>query len=477
MLGTRTLGFREVQTRPDDRRLLLAGAAALGVSAFGALEDRRFDDPARPRCAARRPSRSTSAARTTWSCWSTPAPADIDGAAPPRPAGADRGPLGGPRRRNVVSYWTAPTARAAFHRRTPRRSCSAVLGDDNHHRQAHRPILLTATPRTNAAVTVQAGGEAAVNHDVTSQVAKDLALAEAIAVPMTMLLLILAFGSLVAALLPLAIGLFADPGHLRRTGDPRPAHRRVRLRRQPDHRTGPGPGHRLRAADGRPLPRAFGRGPSVDDARRAARCAPPAAPSLSRPRPSPSRLAALLVFPLYFLRSFAYAGIGVVRDRALAARLIIMPALLSRAGPGSTPWRLPGPAAERGSAAPAWGRIAAAVMRRPALIALPVVAVLLLLASAAVLHVRFGTPDERGPARPGASPAGRATPAHRLQRRPVDRDPVVTPGPATRHRSPPSPRSFTLPRGARASSAGVRGGHDGLRATADAGRRGYSTST
>ena len=48
-----------------------------------------------------------------------------------------------------------------------------------------------------------------MNHDVNAQVGRDLALAEAIAVPIILVLLVLAFGSLVAALLPLAIGTIA----------------------------------------------------------------------------------------------------------------------------------------------------------------------------------------------------------------------------------------------------------------------------
>ena len=46
----------------------------------------------------------------------------------------------------------------------------------------------------------------------TTQVTRSLAIAEAIAVPLTLLLLVLAFGSLVAALLPLVIGLIAILG-------------------------------------------------------------------------------------------------------------------------------------------------------------------------------------------------------------------------------------------------------------------------
>src|SRR5690606_40015281 len=55
-------------------------------------------------------------------------------------------------------------------------------------------------------LTVLAGGAAGVNQDVTTEVGRSLAIAEAIAVPLTLLLLVFAFGSVVSALLPLAVG-------------------------------------------------------------------------------------------------------------------------------------------------------------------------------------------------------------------------------------------------------------------------------
>ena len=49
----------------------------------------------------------------------------------------------------------------------------------------------------------------ALGTDITTQVTKDLAVAESIAVPLTLILLMLAFGSVVAGLLPLSVGLLA----------------------------------------------------------------------------------------------------------------------------------------------------------------------------------------------------------------------------------------------------------------------------
>src|SRR5439155_8979484 len=102
-------------------------------------------------------------------------------------------------------------------------------------------------------------------------------------------------------------------------------------------------------------------------------------------------LAALLVFPQYFLRSFAYAGIGVVAIAALGA-MVVAPALLAVLGHRVNAGRLPWAKRAPGGESPWWGRLAALVMRRPALTALPVVAVLLFAASP-LLGITFGTPD------------------------------------------------------------------------------------
>ena len=102
----------------------------------------------------------------------------------------------------------------------------------------------------------------------------------------------------------------------------------------------------------------------------------------------------MLVFPVYFLKSFAYAGVGVTVFAALSA-LIVLPALLAvlghRVNAGRVPGVNPDPQPERTLLGPARRR---AVMRRPLVAAVPVIAVLLVMA-VPLLHVTFGTPDER----------------------------------------------------------------------------------
>src|SRR5207248_1822767 len=103
-------------------------------------------------------------------------------------------------------------------------------------------------------------------------------------------------------------------------------------------------------------------------------------------------MTALLVFPLVFLRSFAYAGIPVLA-LAVVGAVVVLPALLAVLGPRvdrRSLNRKPLPPVGEGF----WHRVATAVMRRPIPVALTSVVILLLL-GAPFLHVAFGFPDDR----------------------------------------------------------------------------------
>ncbi|NYI95769.1 RND superfamily putative drug exporter [Streptomonospora nanhaiensis] len=100
-------------------------------------------------------------------------------------------------------------------------------------------------------------------------------------------------------------------------------------------------------------------------------------------------LLCMLLFPFPFLRSFGYAGAGVVLTSVFAA-LVIMPAALARLGARVRVRSLDG----RGSGARWWHSTAVRMMRRPLLYGLPALGVLLVLA-APVLNLSFGLPDDR----------------------------------------------------------------------------------
>ena len=109
-------------------------------------------------------------------------------------------------------------------------------------------------------------------------------------------------------------------------------------------------------------------------------------------------LASLLIFPQSFLRSMGLGGIAAVLV-AMVAALTVLPALLSVLGHRVNALRIPLPRGRRRAAAGSaseggWARLARSVMRRPVLYVVGVLAVLAVLASP-FLRVSFGGFDER----------------------------------------------------------------------------------
>jgi uncharacterized membrane protein YdfJ with MMPL/SSD domain len=106
-------------------------------------------------------------------------------------------------------------------------------------------------------------------------------------------------------------------------------------------------------------------------------------------------MSSLLVFPQTFLKSIGYGGIAAVLI-AMVAALTVLPATLALLGKRIDSFRIPflqragGVESDHG----AWARLARAVMRRPVMVALGVVALLLVVASP-FLGVKWGSVDYR----------------------------------------------------------------------------------
>ncbi|MET9394313.1 MMPL family transporter [Streptomyces sp. NPDC006624] len=247
-------------------------------------------------------------------------------------------------------------------------------------------------------VEVGIGGPVAVRHEMQTVIQEDLIRAELIALPVTLVLLVMVFGSAVAALLPLGIGIVAILGT------------NAILRGLSEFTD-----VSVFAIN---LTTALGLGLAIDYALFIVRRfreelstgAEPLAAIGTTLRTAGRTvlfsaltvavsLAAMLVFPQYFLRSFAYAGIAVVL-LAAAAALILLPAALMLLGHRVNSLDLrrvfrrgrgPRPAAEEGRA---WARTASLVMGRAPFFALGTTAVLVLL-GLPFLGVKFGTADDR----------------------------------------------------------------------------------
>jgi RND superfamily putative drug exporter len=106
-------------------------------------------------------------------------------------------------------------------------------------------------------------------------------------------------------------------------------------------------------------------------------------------------LASLMLFPEVFLRSMGYGGVATVLVDMLAA-LTVLPALLAVLGPRVNALRVRRSAgkARTDETAGGWYRLAHSVMRRPAIYAVAIIAVLVAL-GLPFLHVAWGGTDAR----------------------------------------------------------------------------------
>ncbi|MGW1990472.1 MMPL family transporter [Embleya sp. NPDC001921] len=294
---------------------------------------------------------------------------------------------------NVISYWDTdnPNLRSKDGREAI--VLAHVKGDDTEQGKNVKSIVDTYTGRYGDGLTVRAGGATAVADELATQTGKDLVLAEAIAVPLTLVLLLVVFGSVVAALLPLLIGTIAVLGTFAVLAVLGSVTDVSIFAINLTTALGLGLGIDYALLMISRFREQLASGAEVDDAvrhtvRTAGRTVTFSAATVA------AALGSLLVFPQFFLRSFAYAGVGVIIVAA-AATLFVMPAVLALLGhkvnSGRMPWAKLGRTDAR---VPLWGRIAGTVMRRPALTAIPVLAVLLLAASP-LLGISFGTADER----------------------------------------------------------------------------------
>jgi RND superfamily putative drug exporter len=145
------------------------------------------------------------------------APGGVDSPAA-RQAGTDivDGLRRSPHVANVTSYWTTPPAAAADLVSTDHTSGLIVAGINGNEaqQQTYAKELSEQVTRGHDGVTVRTGGTAMVNVQVTDQSQRDLLLMESLAIPLSFLVLVWVFGGLLAAALPVAVGVMAILGAL-----------------------------------------------------------------------------------------------------------------------------------------------------------------------------------------------------------------------------------------------------------------------
>lgn len=281
----------------------------------------------------------------------------------------------------VVSYWHGRPA--TLRSRDGRQALITARITGPELAAADRSAQLAAAyDGRHGSALVRTGGQAAVADQARRTIADDLTRAELISLPLTLVVLVLAFGSAVTALLPLAVGAIAMVGT----------------------------GAVLRAVSAftdlsvfaQNLSVALGLGLAIDYALFIVRRF-----REERPHPDAVRravltagrtvvfsaatvavsLGALFLFPLGFLRSFAFVGVSVVLLAAVAA-LTVVPAALTVLGARVDAGRLVRPSEVDGRR---WARVV--IRFAPLVVCLTVLPLVLL--ALPFRDVRFGSVDDR----------------------------------------------------------------------------------
>jgi RND superfamily putative drug exporter len=303
----------------------------------------------------------------------------------------------------VESPWSVPPDAAKELISKDGKSALIVAGltGDESDTATYAADLSDQLVRNRDGITVEAGGQATVNAQINTQTERDLLLMESIAIPLSFLVLVWIFGGLVAATLPMMVGAMAIFGTMT-------------VLRLMTFATDVS----IFALN---LATAMGLALAIDYTllilsrfRDELADGSPREEALIRTMTSAGRtvlFSALIVglsmlpmalFPMYFLKSFAYAGVSVVAFAACAA-LVVTPAVITLLGVRLDAMdvrrllrrtlRRPDPETPPVQRT-FWYRTTKAVTRRAIPLGLAVVTFLLLL-GAPFLGARWGFPDER----------------------------------------------------------------------------------
>ncbi|MGO4443271.1 MMPL family transporter [Mycobacterium sp. 2YAF39] len=241
-------------------------------------------------------------------------------------------------------------------------------------------------------VDIRAGGTLGVQQEIRAKVKHDIKISESIALPVSLAVLVIVFGGLIAAFLPIVVGITSIVTTLLVL---------VLMTQVTEVST-----HALTVAT------AFGLGLSIDfgllmvsrfreerysgkdhDAAIIATVATAGRTIIFSAATVTLAMMSLLVFPTYFLRSVGIAASATVILSALSA-IIVLPAMLALLGKRIDSLAIIRRKTPLSADSAFWRRFAQAVIHRPLVYALPVVVVLIGL-GIPFLKVQFTNPDER----------------------------------------------------------------------------------
>lgn len=299
----------------------------------------------------------------------------------------------------VTSPWSAPPSAASSlvsRDGTIGVIVAGITGGDNAAPK-NAGALIDKVVHDRDGVTVRAGGESAMMLQINQQSEKDLKIMEGVAIPLSFLVLVWVFGGLVAALLPLAVGAVAIFGamavlHVITFATDVSIFAlnlavALGLALAIDYTLLVLSRFRDELASGADRNDALMR-TMVSAGRTVLFSAMTVALSMS----------AMVLFPIYALKSFGYAGVAVVAFAALAA-VLVTPAAIVLLGDRLDSldlrrWLRRPVTAEREVEQGPWYRVAMFSMRWAAPIGVAIVALLVLLGSP-FLGAKWGVPDDR----------------------------------------------------------------------------------
>ncbi len=293
---------------------------------------------------------------------------------------------------DVASYWSLGQLPPLRNDDGTRALVLARLTGSEDEVDARIDELVAEYEGDHGVVDVQFSGFAHIFSQVSDTIEHDLVRAELIAIPITLILLLFIFRSVVAAALPLAIGAlsvvstflvlrilasFTDVSVFALN-----LVTAMGLGLAIDYALFVVNRYREELAGGHDHDQAVAR-----TVRTAGRTVAFSAGTVA------ASLLALLVFPIGFLKSFAYAGVAVAALAGLFS-VTVLPALMAALGPRIDALAIRNTRSSKPVEAGAWYRVARGVMRRPIPIATVVVIVLLFLGTP-FRHIELGLPDDR----------------------------------------------------------------------------------
>jgi len=304
---------------------------------------------------------------------------------------------------SVTSPWTVPPQAAAAlvsKDRTSGLIIAGIKGNEGEQQKIAQKLSAQVKHDRNG-VTVQTGGVAMVNVQITGQSQRDLRLVESIAIPLSFVVLVWVFGGLLAAALPVAVGgmaIFGTLAVLRTISFATDVSifalnltTALGLALAIDYTLLIVSRYRDELADGTDREVAVVR--TVVTAGRTV---------LFSATTVALSMALMVLFPMHFLKSFAYAGVATVAFAAFAA-VVVTPAALILLGDRLESWdvrRLVRRLSGRPEPVPTplqrqfWYRWTRFVIRRALPIGLTGVAFLMFL-GLPFLNIKWGFPDDR----------------------------------------------------------------------------------